>query len=71
MDVVVTTTVVETGEIILACGLSCYSSAVADAVEMVEWAKDVAATVVSGLFCYSSSVADAEIMDWAVAANLL
>lgn len=70
MDVVATITVEETGEIILACGLSCYSSAVADVAIMAEWAKAVAVIAACGSFCYSSSVADAAITDWAAAANL-
>ena len=70
MDVVATTTVEETGEIILVCGLSCYSSAVADAVEMAEWAKAVAVIAACGLFCCLSSVVDTAITDWAAAANL-
>ena len=54
-----TTIVEETGETILACGSSCYSSAVVDA-EIIEWAKAVGMTAACGSSCCSSSVVDAE-----------
>ena len=61
MDVVATTIVEETGKIILACGLSCCLSAVADAAIIgLEMAVDVVETVVCGSsYCLSSAV-DAE-----------
>lgn len=59
MDAAATTIVVETGETILVCGSSCYSSAVVDA-ETTEWAKAVEMTAACGSSCCSSSVADAE-----------
>ena len=60
MDVVATTIVEETGKIILACGLSCCLSSVADAViTESETAVDVAETVVCGLSYCLSAVADA------------
>ena len=64
MDVVATTIVEETGKIILACGLSCCLSAVADAAIIgLEMAVDVVETVVCGSsYCLSSAV-DAETMD--------
>lgn len=64
MDVVATTIVEETGKIILACGLSCCLSAVADAaITESEMAVDVVETVVCGSsYCLSSAV-DAETMD--------
>ena len=64
MDVVATTIVEETGQIILACGLSCCLSAVADAaITESEMAVDVVETVVCGLSYCLSSVVDAETMD--------
>ena len=60
MDVVATTIVEETGKIILACGLSCCLSSVADAaITESETAVDVAETVVCGLSYCLSAVADA------------
>lgn len=70
MDVVATTIVEETGKIILACGLSCCLSAVADAAIIgLEMAVDVVETVVCGSsYCLSSAV-DAETMDLDVATD--
>lgn len=48
---------------ILACGSSCYCSAVVDA----DITKDLAMTTVYGLSCYCSAVADAVIWDADVA----
>lgn len=64
MDVVATTIAEKTGKIILACGLSCCLSAVADAAIIgLEMAVDVVETVVCGSsYCLSSAV-DAETMD--------
>ena len=71
MDVVATTIVEETGKIILACGLSCCLSSVADAaITESETAVDVAETVVCGLSYCLSSVVDVEIMDLDVAAKV-
>ena len=70
MDVVATTIVEETGKIILACGLSCCLSSVADAaITESETAVDVAETVVCGLSYCLSSVVDAETMDLDVATD--
>ena len=70
MDVVATTIVEETGKIILACGLSCYLSSVADAaITESETAVDVAETVVCGLSYCLSSVVDAVTMDLDVATD--
>ena len=71
MDVVATTIVEETGKIILACGLSCCLSSVADAaITESETAVDVAETVVCGLSYCLSSVVDVEIMDLDAATDL-
>lgn len=70
MDVVATTIVEETGQIILACGLSCCLSAVVDAaITESEMAVDVVETVVCGLSYCLSSVVDAETMDLDVATD--
>ena len=64
MDVVATTIVEETGKIILAYGLSCCLSAVADAAIIgLEMAVDVVETVVCGSSYCLSSVADVATMD--------
>ena len=64
MDVVATTIVEETGKIILACGLSCCLSAVADAaITESEMAVDVVETVVCGSSYCLSSVVDVATMD--------
>lgn len=64
MDVVATTIVEETGKIILACGLSCCLSAVADAaITESEMAVDVVETVVCGSSYCLSAVADVATMD--------
>ena len=71
MDVVATTIVEETGKIILACGLSCCLSSVADAaITESETAVDVAETVVYGLSYCLSSVVDAETTDLDAATDL-
>lgn len=71
MDVVATTIVEETGKIILACGLSCCLSSVADAeITESETAVDVVETVVCGLSYCLSSVVDVETTDLAVAAKV-
>lgn len=71
MDVVATTIVEETGKIILACGLSCCLSSVADAViTESETAVDVAETVVCGLSYCLSSVVDVETTDLDAATDL-
>lgn len=71
MDVVATTIVEETGKIILACGLSCCLSSVADAaITESETAVDVAETVVCGLSYCLSSVVDVETMDLDAATDL-
>jgi len=71
VDVVATTIVEETGKIILACGLSCCLSSVADAaITESETAVDVAETVVCGLSYCLSSVVDVEIMDLDAATDL-
>lgn len=71
MDVVATTIVEETGKIILACGLSCCLSSVADAaITESETAVDVAETVVCGLSYCLSSVVDVETTDLDAATDL-
>lgn len=71
MDVVATTIVEETGKIILACGLSCCLSSVADAaITESETAVDVVETVVCGLSYCLSSVVDVETTDLDVAAKI-
>jgi hypothetical protein len=71
VDVVATTIVEETGKIILACGLSCCLSSVADAaITESETAVDVAETVVCGLSYCLSSVVDVETTDLDAATDL-
>lgn len=71
MDVVATTIVEETGKIILACGLSCCLSSVADAaITESETAVDVVETVVCGLSYCLSSVVDVETTDLDAATDL-
>ena len=64
MDVDAITIAEETGKIILACGLSCCLSAVADAAIIgLEMAVDVVETVVCGSSYCLSSVVDVATMD--------
>ena len=71
MDVVATTIAEETGKIILACGLSCCLSAVADAAIIgLEMAVDVVETVVCGSSYCLSSVVDVETTDLDAATDL-
>ena len=69
MDVVATTIVEETGKIILACGLSCCLSSVADAA-ITESETAVVETVVCGLSYCLSSVVDVETTDLDAATDL-